>query len=245
VRFELLNEYLFDTATAFEFTHRCVDPSSPDGYGPELTGASSPQLKGPVSCPAAPVPGRGGSFTAQQNFLTEHNNGRDWKYYIWGYVSSLPGAPGVINYVRYTNEIPWGITNITTFFQSTATWGYTVKTSEWDDLTSWPQKAPGDCPTPSATWNTYPGAVQYRLIFSPGPGEVLGNFNSPPTVTGGQDPTDPCSNAAYRPAYTNPDNGVFTVLTNKACYVDPTITFTLIALDANNNFLATLTRVPI
>ena len=33
VRFEIFSEYLFDTATAFYFEHRCVDPSSPDGYG--------------------------------------------------------------------------------------------------------------------------------------------------------------------------------------------------------------------
>jgi len=44
VRFELFNEYLFDTATAFEFTHRCVDPGSPDGYGTELPGGTTPEL---------------------------------------------------------------------------------------------------------------------------------------------------------------------------------------------------------
>jgi len=42
VRFEIFNEYLFDTATAFEFTHRCVDPGSPDGYGNELLGGTTP-----------------------------------------------------------------------------------------------------------------------------------------------------------------------------------------------------------
>lgn len=46
VRFEILNEHLFDTATAFYFTHRCVDPSSPDGYGPELAGGTTPAVGG-------------------------------------------------------------------------------------------------------------------------------------------------------------------------------------------------------
>jgi hypothetical protein len=46
VRFEIFNEYLFDTATAFEFTDRCVDPSSPDGYGPELIGGTTPPVFG-------------------------------------------------------------------------------------------------------------------------------------------------------------------------------------------------------
>ena len=46
VRFEIFNEYLFDTATAFEFTHRCVDPSSPDGYGNELPGGTTPAVGG-------------------------------------------------------------------------------------------------------------------------------------------------------------------------------------------------------
>ena len=45
VRFEIFNEYLLDTGTAFEFTHRCVDPSSPDGYGKDLQGGTT----GPVS----------------------------------------------------------------------------------------------------------------------------------------------------------------------------------------------------
>jgi len=34
VRFEILSEYLLDTATAFKVVHRCADPSSPDGFGP-------------------------------------------------------------------------------------------------------------------------------------------------------------------------------------------------------------------
>ena len=42
VRFEILAEYIFDTATAFYFTHRCVDPGSPDGYGNELPGGTTP-----------------------------------------------------------------------------------------------------------------------------------------------------------------------------------------------------------
>jgi hypothetical protein len=46
VRFEIFNEYLFDTATAFEFTHRCVDPGSPDGYGAELPGGKTPAVEG-------------------------------------------------------------------------------------------------------------------------------------------------------------------------------------------------------
>lgn len=43
VRFEILAEYIFDTATAFYFTHRCVDPGSPDGYGNELPGGTTPR----------------------------------------------------------------------------------------------------------------------------------------------------------------------------------------------------------
>jgi hypothetical protein len=46
VRFEILSEYIFDTATAFEFTHRCVDPGSPDGYGAELPGGTVPLATG-------------------------------------------------------------------------------------------------------------------------------------------------------------------------------------------------------
>ena len=46
VRFELLNEYLFDTATAFEFTHRCVDPGAPDGYGDEIFGGITTAVGG-------------------------------------------------------------------------------------------------------------------------------------------------------------------------------------------------------
>lgn len=125
---------------------RCPDPSSPTGYG--APNDSAPESLGDtptVSCPEAPVPGTGGSFTAQQNFLTEHNAGRDWKYYIWGYVDSLPGAPGSINYTRYTNEVPWGITDIGTFFKSTPTWGFTSETNKWDDFASWPVNPPSDC----------------------------------------------------------------------------------------------------
>lgn len=42
VRFEIFSEYLFETNMAFELTHRCVDPGSPDGYGNELTGGTTP-----------------------------------------------------------------------------------------------------------------------------------------------------------------------------------------------------------
>ena len=56
VRFELLSEYLFDTATAFEFTHRCVDPGAPDGYGAENFGGTTPAVGGGVS---ASFPGTG------------------------------------------------------------------------------------------------------------------------------------------------------------------------------------------
>jgi hypothetical protein len=83
VRFEIFNEYLFDTATAFEFTHRCVDPSSPDGYGTELSGGTTPNI----------------------------GNG-------------------------------------------------------------------------AATWDPYPGAVAYRLVYSPGFGTILGDFATIPQVFG-------------------------------------------------------------
>ena len=46
VRFEIFNEYLFDTATAFEFTHRCVDPGAPDGYGDEIFGGITTAVGG-------------------------------------------------------------------------------------------------------------------------------------------------------------------------------------------------------
>ena len=39
VRFEIFNEYFFDNSTCFFFTHRCVDPGSPDDWGGEVTGS--------------------------------------------------------------------------------------------------------------------------------------------------------------------------------------------------------------
>jgi hypothetical protein len=53
VRFEIFNEYLFDTATAFYFTHRCVDPGAPGGYGPEVAGGTTPSVGGDNSDQAA------------------------------------------------------------------------------------------------------------------------------------------------------------------------------------------------
>jgi hypothetical protein len=46
VRFEIFNEYLLDNSTSFYFTHRCVDPGSPDGYGNELPGGTTPAVGG-------------------------------------------------------------------------------------------------------------------------------------------------------------------------------------------------------
>jgi hypothetical protein len=143
VRFELFDEYLFDYGTHFEADARCVDPSSPDGYGP-----------------------------------------------------------------------PTGAIRIES----------TLNTS------------------PSATWDPYPGAVKYRLFYTPGFGTFIGDFNSPPIVAGGQDPSNLCPTGAFRPAYWNPDNGLFTVLTTRPCFANPTTTFIVYALNASNNIIATLTR---
>ena len=46
VRFELFNEYLFDNATCFEADARCVDPSSPDGWGTPTGGIPFPGIGG-------------------------------------------------------------------------------------------------------------------------------------------------------------------------------------------------------
>jgi hypothetical protein len=46
VRFEIFNEYLFDYSSCFESDARCVDPSSPDGYGQPTAAVAIPQIGG-------------------------------------------------------------------------------------------------------------------------------------------------------------------------------------------------------
>jgi hypothetical protein len=141
VRFELFDEYLFDYGTHFEADARCVDPSSPDGYG-----------------------------------------------------------------------LPIGATPI--------------------------ESAPGT--GPSATWDPYPGAVKYRLIYTPGFGQILGDFSSPPFtfITTGYG----CPAGFGAPSYQNPSTGNIVVLDNKPCEVPPIPNmlwvFTLNVLDGNDNVIA-------
>jgi hypothetical protein len=134
VRFEIFNEYLFDTSTAFEFTHRCVDPGSPGGYGTELSGGTTPNI----------------------------GNG-------------------------------------------------------------------------AATWDPYPGAVAYRLVYTPGFGTILGNFATIPQVFGviaGENCSATKEKAAYR-LY----GGAITFAPTAACdaigfaYTQ----FILYAVDSNGN----------
>jgi len=96
-----------------------------------------------------------------------------------------------------------------------------------------------------ATWDPYPGAANYRLWYTPGFGEFVGDFATPPIVLGGQYSGNPCSTGSARPAYQNPITGAFVVLSGKACYGDPTLTFTLYALNSSGSIIATLTRNPI
>lgn len=140
VRFEIFNEYLFDNSTAFEFTHRCVDPGSPDGYGNELPGGSTPNV----------------------------GNG-------------------------------------------------------------------------AATWDPYPGAVAYRLVYTPGFGTILGDFATIPQVfgviAGGN-----CSGTNEKAAYRLP-GGAINLVGNLVCWPIGTAytTFILYAISAGGS-LTLLTR---
>ena len=221
---------------------RCPDPGSPGGYGtPTISPGLDLTQMPTVSCPSAAVPGVSGNFTASQNFLTEMNAGRYWKYYIWGNVPTLPND---INYTRYTNEIPWGINRVSIFYVNNGTGGALTGDASRFPSTggSWPGDAPSDCTTTTATWDPYPGAVAYRLVYTPGFGTILGNFNGIPTVfgiIGGEN----CGGLQEKAAYTNPDNGLTSTAGNLVCWAIGTAytAFILYAIDSNGN-LTQLTR---
>ena len=85
---------------------------------------------------------------------------------------------------------------------------------------------------PGGTFEPFPGAVTYRLSYTLGFGQVLGNFNTVPSVYGVY-----CSDIpTYYPGYINPDGTPITLL-NKGCLGDPLTYFQLAALDANGNLL--------
>jgi hypothetical protein len=150
---------------------RCPDPSSPDGYGEPNISAPLDLTRMPaVGCPTSPVTGNDGSFTSQQNFATELAEGRNWKYYIWGCVPGQGSCAGglEVNYTRYTNEIPWGITNVKIYRVHDGNGGILPGPAPvFPPLGgAWPSNSPSDCALPvvEATYTDIPG--EYRIVLT-------------------------------------------------------------------------------
>jgi hypothetical protein len=96
----------------------------------------------------------------------------------------------------------------------------------------------------TATWDPYPGAVRYRLQYTPGFGTFLGDFIEIPYVLGITG-AENCIAPREKAAYLNPDNDTIYTVGGSVCWIEGTAKsqFALYALDADNNVIATLPRV--
>ena len=115
VRFEILNEYLFDSGTAFEFTHRCVDPGSPDGYGDELPGGTTPKV--------APC----GTARTYSNDSTELET---YSVFASGFSTSLASISGISIYIKYDTEFCAGEGQFRLWYRGQSIVGGQIVTNE-------------------------------------------------------------------------------------------------------------------